>query len=404
MGNMTTATCAAISAGRTGATVRTQPSAIANEFYTGIPVFDGFNRIVDASVYKPLPDDWVLGLADIVGSAGAIAAGSYKSVNMAGAAVITAVANAIGTPDFPFVFGGDGASMAVPPDRAVRARKALASSIVFVREELGLSLRAAMVPVAFVRAQGLDVRVARFAPSSHVAYAMFAGGGLAWAEQEIKRGAFALQPAPAGARPDLAGLSCRFEKVPSTHGTVASLMVMPSGREATAAFCDVLQALLALVESFEQAGRPIPAGSLRLKWPPTGLELMARTRHKSGHLLLMDRLYIGLRTLSAYLSLRFGLRMGKFRPRIYLDEVIENSDFRKYYDGLRMTLDCSEVVADRIEALLSDAAQRGVVRFGLHRQSHALMTCFRPTLYGKHFHFIDGAAGGYAMAARQLSG
>jgi hypothetical protein len=105
--------------------------------------------------------------------------------------------------------------------------------------------------------------------------------------------------------------------------------------------------------------------------------------------------------LTAYVSLRFGLRMGEFRPSIYLDEVIENSDFKKYYDDLRMTLDCSEVLADRIEALLSDASQRGYARFGLHRQSHALVTCFRPTLCGKHFHFIDGAAGGYAMAARQ---
>jgi hypothetical protein len=139
----------------------------------------------------------------IINSADAIAAGAFKSVNMAGASVITAVANAIGTSDFPFVFGGDGATFAVSPNWTARAQEALASSIVFVREELGLSLRAAMVTVAAVRAQGLDVRVARLAPSSHVTYAVFSGGGWAWAEQEMKRGGFALQPAPAGARPDL---------------------------------------------------------------------------------------------------------------------------------------------------------------------------------------------------------
>jgi Protein of unknown function (DUF3095) len=115
----------------------------------------------------------MLALADIVGSAGAIANGGYKSVNMAGAAVITAVANAVGTSDFPFVFGGDGAGMGVPPDWAALAQQALASSVVFVREELGLSLRAPMIPVGFVRARGLEVRVARFALSSHVTYAMF---------------------------------------------------------------------------------------------------------------------------------------------------------------------------------------------------------------------------------------
>jgi Protein of unknown function (DUF3095) len=78
---------------------------MADAFYAGVPVFDGFNRIVEPALYKPLPDGWTLGLADIVGSTSVIAAGRYKAVNMAGASVITAVANAVGTPEFPFVFG-----------------------------------------------------------------------------------------------------------------------------------------------------------------------------------------------------------------------------------------------------------------------------------------------------------
>jgi hypothetical protein len=199
-------------------------SQIADTFYSGVRVFRGFSRIVDPDLYAPLPDGWTLGLSDIVGSTAAIEAGGYKAVNMAGASIITAVANAIGTPDFPFVFGGDGASFAVPPASSKLAEGALAAAVVYVREELGLTLRAAMVPLAAIRAQGLDVRIARFAASSNVSYAMFSGGGLAWAEREMKRGAFAVAPAAAGARPDLTGLSCRFEKVAreSWHDPVAS--------------------------------------------------------------------------------------------------------------------------------------------------------------------------------------
>ena len=59
----------------------------------------------------------MLGLSDIVRSTAAIAAGRYKAVNTAAAAVIAAVANALGDEDFPFVFGGDGASIALPPER-----------------------------------------------------------------------------------------------------------------------------------------------------------------------------------------------------------------------------------------------------------------------------------------------
>jgi hypothetical protein len=375
---------------------------MADAFYAGVPVFDGFNRIVEPALYKPLPDGWTLGLADIVGSTSVIAAGRYKAVNMAGASVITAVANAVGTPEFPFVFGGDGAGFAVPPEWAACAREALAATIVYVHDELALSLRAAMVPISTVRAQGLDVRIARFAPSSNVTYAMFSGGGLAWAEQAMKRGAFAVEPAPAGARPDLTNLSCGFEKMPSIHGTILSLLVMPSSREMTGEFSGLLEALLALTANAEQPGRLMRGGSLPVKWPPSGLDLEARARHRPAHPLFIYRLYVAARTLFYYVPLRFGLSVGRFRPSTYLGEVIENSDFRKYADGLRMTLDCSQELADCIEALLADAARRGVVRCGLHRQPDALMTCFTPTVFGHHFHFIDGAAGGYAMAAKGL--
>jgi hypothetical protein len=378
-------------------------ATLSDDFYTNVPVFDGFDRLVDADLYRPLPGSWQIGLADIVSSTKAIAAGSYKAVNMAGASVITAVANAIGTPDFPFVFGGDGASFAVPAECAAPARAALAASIVYVRDELALTLRAAMISVSNIRDQGLDVRIARFAPSADVSYAMFSGGGLAWAERRMKQGAFAVEPAPAGSRPDLTGLSCRFESVPASRGVIVSLLVMPAQGGATQEFWTLLVALLELTADNKQAGRPVLRDSLRVKWPPSGLDLEARARRKPGRPLWIERLNVAMRSLLSATLFRFQVRFGRFRPDVYLGELVENSDFRKYDDGLRMTLDCAPDLANKIEALLADSARRGVSRYGLHRQSDALVTCFAPSLFGKHFHFIDGAAGGYAMAAANLA-
>src|SRR3954452_3192894 len=164
-------------------------------FYAGIPVFRGFGSLMDPALYSALPDDWTIGVADIVESTRAIAEKRYKAVNMAGAAVIAALTNALDGREFPFVFGGDGASFAVAPHDLERARDALAATATWVREDLDLVMRVALVPVAAVRAQGLDVRVARFGPSSNLSYAMFSGGGLGWAEAAMKRGEFALTPA-----------------------------------------------------------------------------------------------------------------------------------------------------------------------------------------------------------------
>jgi Protein of unknown function (DUF3095) len=377
-------------------------SATIGDFYASVPVFTRFEEITDAELYVPLPEDWVLGLADVKSSTAAIARGGYKSVNMAGASVVAAVGNALGTHDFPFVFGGDGASFALPPQHAALARGALAACIAYAQEELAMSLRAALVPVSAVRTAGVDVRVARFAPSPDVRYAMFSGGGLAWAEKEMKRGAFTVEAAPRGTRPDLTGLSCRFEKVPSARGTILSLLVVPADRGASPEFWRLIESLLALTADTREAGRPVTRSSLFVRWPPTGLELEARARHKPWRPLWVDRIDVALRTLCSFLVFRFRIHLGPFSPVTYYGELVENSDFRKYDDALRMTLDCTERFADEIGALLADAARRGIARYGLHRQSDALVTCITPTMYGNHFHFIDGAAGGYAIAALGL--
>ncbi len=94
-------------------------------FYATLPVRRGFRSLMDPARYTPLPDDWMVGIADVVESTKAIAEKRYKAVNMAGAAVIASVTNALGGREFPFVFGGDGASFAVSPRDAETAREAL---------------------------------------------------------------------------------------------------------------------------------------------------------------------------------------------------------------------------------------------------------------------------------------
>jgi Protein of unknown function (DUF3095) len=166
----------------------------ADQFYESVPIFDRFGCLMDPALYKPLPINWSIGIADIVQSTKAIRQNQYKAVNMAGAAVIAALKNALDGSDFPYVFGGDGASFAVPPQDLKRAREALAATTAWVKNDLDLVMKAALVPVACIRAQGVDVRVARFSPSPNVTYAMFSGGGLEWADGTMRRGGFAVVP------------------------------------------------------------------------------------------------------------------------------------------------------------------------------------------------------------------
>ena len=218
-------------------------------------------------------------------------------VNTAAAAVIVAVANALKNHDFPFVFGGDGAGFALPPELRPMAAKALADVAAWVRDEFELELRIALVSIDELRTRGFDVQIARFAPSTNVSYAMFTGGGLAYAERQMKAGEFAVEPAPPGSRPDLNGLSCRFEEIRAENGLILSLIAVPASPDVDqVAFNRLIGDVLRLAEARNGSTRPIPDGGPLLRVPFRGFEIENKTLKKPG---LVSAVRLAVRRLIA---------------------------------------------------------------------------------------------------------
>ncbi len=371
-------------------------------FYSSLPISRSFDDLADPGAYAAVPDDWSVGVADIVGSTEAIAAGAYKTVNMVGAAVISAQVNAIKGESFPFVFGGDGAAFAHRPDNHDHAAEALSRTKRWALNEFGIDLRTAMVPVEEINAAGHAVRVARFATSAGVDYAMFDGGGIAWAERQMKAGNFSVPIAPENAFPDLDGLSCRWTPTKARNGTILSVVIQPAASASPDAFEELIHRVLALTERLERNGHPLPEKGADIHWPPPGLTLEAHASH-GAEPLAKRRRHLLLETLFAWLIFKTGFKAGRFDPIHYRRTVSSNADFRKFDDGLKMTLDCDGNTRGKLEEVLTDAYQRGIAVFGLHAQDGALMTCFVPSVHrDDHVHFIDGAGGGYTKAATEL--
>ena len=381
-----------------GVATDTQPRG----FYTAIDPFDDFARVIDAEVYRPLPDDWWIGQTDVVGSMQAMAEGRFKAINMAGAAAISDVMNALGHRNFPFVFGGDGASFAVAPADHAAAAEALARTAAWVADDLDLELRAAMIPLADVKAAGNDVLVGRFAASPEVSYAMFTGGGLAWAETAMKAGRYAVAPAPAGTRPDLTGLSCRWTPIGSRRGSILSLIMAPAPTADIAVAADAARQVIEILARTERGGHPVPARGPHFRWPPSGLDLEARAS-RGDKPVAKQRRALRLLTLIAWLLDRTRIKIAGFDPTGYRVATALNTDFRKFDDALRLTVDCDAVAVAEIKDVLQRARDVGAIRYGLHEQQAALMTCIVPSaLTHDHMHFLDGAEGGYARAAAQM--
>ena len=376
----------------------TQPDA----FYDALPRVESFAELTDPSRYAPLPQDWWIGAADIVGSTRLVAEGRYKTVNMAGAAAISAVMNALEGRAFPFVFGGDGAGLAVAPgDRAIVA-EALGRVVRWAATEFGIEMRAAMVPLTQVRAAGHDVRVARFQVSEGADYAMFEGGGLHWAETRMKAGEHLVASAPEGQLPDLTGLSCRWSHMPSRNGTILSVLVAPEPGADDDRIAQLYQRIVGILRLLERGGHPVPASGPGTDWPPAGVTLEAHAARGQGPLGKARRKAL-FESLVAWLLIRTGWKIGGFDARRYAQVVGQNADFRKMDDGLKMTLDCDPDTQAEIEALLAGAEAAGLVRYGLATQDEAMMTCIVPSIMSDdHVHFVDGAAGGYTLAAARM--
>jgi hypothetical protein len=368
-------------------------------FYQALVPFDSFDDVVRRDRYRALPNDWIIAVTDVSHSTEAIEQGRYREVNTAGAAALAAVSNALPDLQFPSTFGGDGASFAAPGAFSSIIKDTLAKTAAWAEDVLGLTLRIAVIPIADIRAQHLDVLVARFAPSPNVSYATFAGGGLAWAESKLKQGGYTIPRAPIGVTADLTGLSCRFAPISTKQGVILSLIVVP--RDDPTSFADLIRELLRTLRLAEPGLHPLPAEGPLPDWIGDDLDHAI----KKGSLKIPFAAWAAkyLHATLARVGTLLRIPIGGFREARFRRELVENADYRKFDDGLRMTVDCSSELADDIDARLEEAQRRGACFFGTHRQLAANLTCFVPSpSRANHVHFVDGASGGYAFAAANL--
>lgn len=360
--------------------------------------FSDFAQAFEVNRYRPVPDGWAVAVSDVVSSTEAIARGHYKDVNLAGAATIACVLNACGRDDLPFAFGGDGGVVLVPPEFQAKTVAALRAVRRLSKDVIGLDLRCALVPLAEIRKRGREVLVAAHDLGSGRLLAMLAGGGVETAERLIKsKDGAAFLVGDGEGEPDLAGLSCRWQPLETAHGVIIALLIR--ARDVSTALPAIYRDLYRRITALSGMDySPARRGAYRMRWPPRGIALETALQGREG------RFKRGMKILSeatfALASFATGKKFGDFDGRAYRDSLPRHSDYRKYADSLRMIIDCTPAQADAIESMLEDESRRGRIDYGMHRARAALMTCFvHDYEESGHIHFIDGADGGYALAA-----
>ena len=365
------------------------------DFYAQLPAFSALEGLADERHYRDAPADWLIFVTDVRGSTAAVAAGRYKEVNTIGAATIVAAANACDGIEFPFVFGGDGATLLVPPSARAQVGNALLYLAQKSERDFGLTLRVGCVPVAEVLARGKPVRVSKRELSPVNCIAMFIGGGLNEATAMIKSadGRWLLD-GPAQAEGSVDGLECRWCAVPAR---ILSLILWAPG-EHLPLYRELLQAILDIAPQ----PMPITPQNLPTRWPPEFLMHEARLKHRSRFAQWLH--YTGVLLLTGLLTVivkRTQHDPGSVAAR-YIASLCRNNDYLKVDDYLRMVIDVSDAQRASIEALLQRYRASHGLQWGAHLSSSSLFTCMVRS-QEIHLHFVDGNDGGYTAAARDMA-
>jgi len=151
-----------------------------------------------------------------------------------------------------------------------------------------------------------------------------------------------------------------------------------------------------LVGADEESASPMPERGPGFKWPPKGIALEAKATG-------MSKFLIYLITLLAWFLDKTGFKLAGFDPRRYRKYTALNTDYRKIQDGVRMTVGLDEERNALVKNYLEDQRKLGRLHYGYCEQDSAVLTCFVPALLSDtHYHFLDGAEGGYAAAANSF--
>jgi len=257
------------------------------------------------------------------------------------------------------------------------------------------------VAVEELRRVGADVLVGRYEPTPGNSFGVFLGGGVGRLEASIRGRGHAELAALAGipeslddgAPVDLEGLSCRWDTLHSTRGSMVTL-ILQGGADLTRVYADVMA-----LAGPESQSRPVRQDTLRASWPPQGYMLEARARRRGGSVLVWAARVLA-ETLLARLVLARDKPTGGFDPQRYRREVTTNTDFCKHDDTVCFVIDCPSSAVQAIRSYIDGASSAGGFRFGIHVSPTALMTCLVTSPADSlHVHFVDGGAGGYTSAA-----
>ncbi len=373
-----------------------------NSFYKEIKEIKDFSLIMNNDNYHKVPDDWFVLVSDIVDSTKAIEEGMYKKVNFVAALTIIGVLNIDKSLEFPYIFGGDGASLIIPPTLVDRAKVVLLETAKKAKEAFDLDLRVGIINIKEIEKRGSVIEVTKFKVSKDFTQAIVRGNGLELAEYLLKNEYknFKIdENFNFNYTADFVGLECRWEDIKSPKDETSSLLIKSTNPEkSNEIYQNTLNKIHEIAGSYIQRNPIKEIDQLIISFNPMVLNAEASVFASN----IFSRFFLILRLLIENLLGVLLMKYSKGQWSDYKNRVIRTTDTEKFDDMLRMVISTNKTQTKKLEEYLEQEFQNGNLVYGIHKSDSALMTCLIFERHGKHIHFVDSSNGGYALAAKEL--
>lgn len=375
------------------------PSA---QFYRELPAHRlGPSEVfADPKHFVELPEDWHVVVTDVEGSTAHVANGRHEVINLVATASVIAALNIAHTygVEIPFFFGGDGATILLPNELLEPVNLALLEHRRSTQVNFDMHLRVGSIPISEVVRDGHAIRLAKIYRNDAFSIPVVIGDGLAEAEKRVKAETVADASEASGEALDLDGMECRWDRVapPDSAEEVVCLLVDINNVGAPAS---AIRAVLELIdEAYGPRESRNPISSNKLHLDAGFASINKETRAKLGR---FDWRYF---VEHWFRTAIIGPAFMRFADdgKAYVSSVPELSETLTIDGRISTVISGTRAQRKNLVAALEKLETAGEIQFGLHTSPASIMSCYVRNRHDAHIHFVDGADGGYTLAARML--
>ena len=371
-------------------------------FYKEIKEIDDFSEIMNNENYYTIPKEWFVIVSDIKDSTKAIENGKYKEVNFVSALTIIGILNIDRELDFPYIFGGDGASLIIPPSLVEKSKKVLLAANKKAKDIFDLDLRVGIVSVKEIIKRSSFIEITKFRYTENYTQAVVRGNGLELAEDLLKKEyeTFKIVDNPNfNYLPNFEGLECRWENIKTPKEETISILVKSINKtDSNKIYQNTLNNIIKIAGSFNERNPLTKTSQLNLSFNPKKLNAEASVFSSNKIFRVFNILRLMIENFIGYILIKYSIgNWGNYKNRI-----IQTTDTEKFDDMLRMVISTDKNQTKNLEKYLEKEYQNNNLVYGIHKSDSALMTCLIFERHGKHIHFVDSSNGGYALASKEL--